>query len=72
MVQELAKHGDLFDALQRNSGTFPELQAAQVIAPLLTSLAYLHSQNILHRDIKVSLGWAQGQPVSEVRAFPGG
>lgn len=48
-----APAGDLYQKLHRNGGRMhPEAVAGEVLAPLLDTLAALHSRGIVHRDIK--------------------
>ncbi|KAI0407530.1 serine/threonine-protein kinase [Xylaria palmicola] len=51
LVLEYAAGGELFKILQRQ-GHFSELRAAQYIAQVASSLIYLHSKNVMHRDMK--------------------
>ena len=48
-----AARGDLFHELKRSGGCFSERRAVrEVIHPLLSALHYMHSENIIHRDVK--------------------
>ncbi|KAJ1622112.1 kinase-like domain-containing protein [Pavlovales sp. CCMP2436] len=51
LVMELVNGGELFDDLC-NHGAFPEQQARELTAQLLSALGYLHAQGIAHRDLK--------------------
>lgn len=51
LVVELVKGGDLFDAITV-AQKYSEDQAALMITHLTSALAYLHSMNIVHRDVK--------------------
>jgi doublecortin-like kinase 1/2 len=51
LVMELVRGGDLFDAITRVT-KFSENQSKVMIKHLASALAYLHSVNIVHRDVK--------------------
>lgn len=54
IVMELCSGGDLLELLLREKKFFTERRASiEIMMPLLTCLAYLHSQKIIHRDIKL-------------------
>jgi hypothetical protein len=44
--------GELFDAIIENE-FYSEMDAARLVRQIVTTLEYLHSKNIVHRDIKV-------------------
>jgi serine/threonine protein kinase len=50
LVFELLKGGNLKDYMKNNP--FYEKYAAKIMACLIASVAYIHSYNIVHRDIK--------------------
>lgn len=53
IVEEYAEGGDLYHALQKEpSRRLPEPRAARYIQQLATALQYLHSQGVIHRDVK--------------------
>ena len=54
LVLEFLGKGDLFDTLHRvHHGRIPEAEVASRVArPLLEALEHMHSQQVLHRDIK--------------------
>lgn len=54
LIMELCEGGDLLEVLMARKVPFSERRAIQKIAvPLLTSVACIHSLNIIHRDIKL-------------------
>ena len=54
LIMELCEGGDLLEVLLARKVPFSERRAIQKIAvPLLTSVACVHSLNIIHRDIKL-------------------
>jgi calcium-dependent protein kinase len=54
LILELCHGGSLQEDVSKN-GVYSEHQAARVMHQLLDGVAYIHSQNISHRDIKVSI-----------------
>ncbi|KAM9342224.1 caM kinase-like vesicle-associated, like [Pholidichthys leucotaenia] len=52
IVQELATGGDVFDWIL-NQGNYTEKDASNVIRQVLEAVAYLHSLNIVHRNLKL-------------------
>jgi serine/threonine protein kinase len=55
IVMEFAEGGSLSDVQKQFGGdAFPEHLVAQYIYQVLQGLAYLHSQSIIHRDIKAA------------------
>ncbi|KAM6940701.1 serine/threonine-protein kinase DCLK2 [Xenentodon cancila] len=51
LVMELVKGGDLFDAIT-SSAKYTERDASIMVYNLAGALKYLHSMNIVHRDVK--------------------
>ncbi|MDP2438364.1 MAG: protein kinase [archaeon] len=51
LVMELVTGGELFSRIVE-LGSYTEEMASQVVHKLLDAVAYLHSQNIAHRDLK--------------------
>ena len=52
LVSELCKHGDLFPYLKK--GKLPTSIARTLFCQLLSGVEYLHSQNLVHLDLKPS------------------
>nr|XP_057939850.1 caM kinase-like vesicle-associated protein isoform X1 [Doryrhamphus excisus] len=52
IIQELATGGDVFDWIQ-DQGNYTEKDASSVIRQVLEAVAYLHSLNIVHRNLKL-------------------
>lgn len=54
MIMECYKNGDLFDFLQgQGRKIITEEIARFFFSQLLTAVEYIHSKNIVHRDIKL-------------------
>ena len=51
LILELCQGGTLASRL-KNVQKFSDEQTAAIIAPILSAVSFLHSQNIIHRDIK--------------------
>ena len=49
---EYCKGGDLFDKLEAVQN-FEEDQAGKIMQQIFSVLNYMHSKNIIHRDIKL-------------------
>ncbi|TRY96634.1 hypothetical protein DNTS_024256 [Danionella cerebrum] len=52
IIQELATGGDVFDWIL-DQGNYTERDAANVIRQVLEAVAYIHSLNIVHRNLKL-------------------
>jgi calcium-dependent protein kinase len=52
IVMEECKGGDLFDKLIEDGIKLEEARVGEIIGSLLDAVAYLHSLNIIHRDLK--------------------
>jgi calcium-dependent protein kinase len=54
IVQELCLGGDLFDRLdEQEDYHYTEAQCARLVKMMLSSVRYLHSKGIVHRDLKL-------------------
>jgi calcium-dependent protein kinase len=54
LIQELCLGGDLFDRLDEQSDFhYTEAACARLVKQILSSVRYLHSKNIIHRDLKL-------------------
>jgi calcium/calmodulin-dependent protein kinase I len=51
LIMELVTGGELFDEIV-GRGSFPESEAAVVVAKILDAIRYLHNMGIVHRDLK--------------------
>jgi len=51
IVMELLSGGELYNRIVEK-GCYPEAEAADLFAQILLSIDYLHSLNIVHRDVK--------------------
>lgn len=54
LTQELCRGGDLFDRLEdQPNDSYTEADCVQLIRQMLSSIRYLHSKGIIHRDLKL-------------------
>lgn len=54
LTQELCEGGDLFDRLDNQSNfCYTEAGCARLIKQIISSVSYLHSKDIIHRDLKL-------------------
>ena len=54
LTQELCGGGDLFDRLeQKVDYSYTEAECARLVMRIISSVSYLHSKNIIHRDLKL-------------------
>jgi polo-like kinase 4 len=54
LVLELAQNGALHRYLQEQQKTLSEFEAASILSQVVSGLQYLHSNNIMHRDMSLS------------------
>lgn len=54
LVMEYASGGELFDYLLAH-GRMKEEEARITFSQIVSAMQYLHSKNIIHRDLKVNL-----------------
>ncbi|EWM27797.1 serine threonine-protein kinase plk4 [Nannochloropsis gaditana] len=54
LVLELSRGGDLHKYLRRHKGLLEESEAKEIIVQILSTVAFLHRHQVLHRDIKLS------------------
>ena len=52
MVMEFAEQGNLFN-YQNTKTAFTEAEAFKFFTQTVAGVAYLHAQNMMHRDLKV-------------------
>ncbi|KIW71029.1 hypothetical protein PV04_03247 [Phialophora macrospora] len=52
IMQEIVTAGDLFSYIESKNGKLLEVEAAVIVRQILVALSFLHSKNIVHRDIK--------------------
>ncbi len=53
IVMKLADGGDLGAKMTRQKEAYSEEETRKYFRPLMDGLAYMHSQNIAHRDLKL-------------------
>jgi len=53
IIIELCSGGDLYDYLERREFKIPEARARELAIQLAGAVFYLHSFNIIHRDLKL-------------------
>eukprot|EP00934_Nitzschia_sp_Nitz4_P005363 Nitzschia sp. Nitz4//scaffold11_size288233//284721//287471//NITZ4_000830-RA/size288233-snap-gene-0.68-mRNA-1//-1//CDS//3329534242//5353//frame0 len=54
LIQELCTGGDLFDRLEEQTDYhYSEAHCARLVKQMLCAVRYLHSKNVIHRDIKL-------------------
>ena len=51
MVLPYIQGGELFDSIKRR-GTYKELESVKIMHQVMSALAYLHKNNVVHRDMK--------------------
>jgi serine/threonine protein kinase len=52
IVMELMTGGELFDYVVQK-GTLTEEEASRIVRMVTSALVYMHSKNVIHRDLKV-------------------
>lgn len=69
LIQELCLGGDLFDRLEEQSNFhYSESKCARLVKQMLSAVRYLHSKNIIHRDLKLeNFLFSSTDPESELR-----
>uniref|UniRef100_A0A6A7GAQ7 Cytokinesis protein sepH n=1 Tax=Hirondellea gigas TaxID=1518452 RepID=A0A6A7GAQ7_9CRUS len=69
IILEYVENGSLSTILKKFGGRFPESLVAIFISQVLSGLQYLHSQNVIHRDIKCANILATKNGVMKVADF---
>lgn len=54
LVLELCHNGELQKYLKKNGETVSEIEASSIMRQVVEGMRYLHSHNILHRDMSLS------------------
>ena len=69
LIQELCTGGDLFDRLDEQADYhYSEAKCASLVKMMLSSVRYLHSKNIIHRDLKLeNFLFSSTDPESELK-----
>ena len=68
LLMQALSGGELYDALQQQpNGRFGEEHASYLVRQMVSSVAYLHSVGIVHRDLKLE-NWICELPVGELDA----
>jgi calcium-dependent protein kinase len=69
LIQELCWGGDLFDRLDEQPDYhYSEASCARLVKQMLSSVRYLHSKNIIHRDLKLeNFLFSSTDPDSELK-----
>jgi hypothetical protein len=69
IVQELCHGGDLFDRLDEQPDYhYTEAQCARLVKQMLSSVRYLHSKGVIHRDLKLeNFLFSSTKPESELK-----
>lgn len=63
IVQELCSGGDLY-----GRDPYTEDQAARIVSSILSAVAYMHSKNVAHRDLKYeNILFVDNSPQSEIK-----
>lgn len=69
MLQELCLGGDLFDRLDEQTDYhYTEAQCAKLVKQMLSTIRYLHSKGVIHRDLKLeNFLFSSASPDSELK-----
>ena len=63
IVMELCSGGDLY-----TRDPYTEMEAARIISSVLSAIAYMHSKNVVHRDLKFeNVLFVNTSPISDVK-----
>jgi calcium-dependent protein kinase len=63
LVMELCSGGDLYVR-----DPYSEAEAARIVSSILSAIAYMHSQNVVHRDLKFeNVLFVNTSPMSDVK-----
>jgi len=63
IVMELCSGGDLY-----HRDPYTEQEAARIVSSILSAIAYMHSRNVIHRDLKFeNVLFVNASPMSEVK-----
>ncbi|KAJ3089463.1 Serine/threonine-protein kinase plk4 [Quaeritorhiza haematococci] len=54
LITELCKNGELYRYIQQRHGALTEPEARTVMHQIVSALQYLHTNGIIHRDLKLS------------------
>lgn len=68
IVMEYAGGGELFTRIS-NEGKFPEPEARNIFAQVVAAVDHMHSQNIIHRDLKAENVFYAGPRLVKVGDF---
>ena len=67
LVMELLTGGDLRSFLRNSEARLPEVQARRLITDVCAGMAFLHSKNAVHGDIKSANVLLDGEGRGKVR-----
>ncbi|CAN0355159.1 unnamed protein product, partial [Scytosiphon promiscuus] len=69
LVMELLSGGDLLTLLRKSKKPLPEAQSRRIIGDMCTGMAFLHSKNTVHGDLKSANVLLDGGGRAKVRLF---